>query len=263
MLRARKRFGQNFLHDANVIRRITAEIAPSGHERFIEIGGGLGALTEPLSAAAGRLDVIEIDTRLADALRERFAAMAHVRIHNEDALSFDYGACAFGAHTLRLAGNLPYNISTALLFTLLKVRDKISDMHFMLQKEVVDRMVAAPGTKSYGRLTVMLARWFDIERCFDIRPGSFRPQPKVMSTLARLRVRATPLFNVEDEQNFAALGAHLFSMRRKTLARALRGRLSATTLEHLGIEPSARAETLSPERLARLCDAARPSIERQ
>lgn len=254
--RARRRFGQNFLHDANVIRRIIAAIDPQPDEALLEIGGGLGALTAPLAESVRRLDVVEVDSRLAHKLRSTFDASPAVRIHEADALEFDIRTCLDEHEKLRVAGNLPYNISTPLLFHLAAFRTRIVDMHFMLQKEVVDRMTAQPGTKSYGRLTVMLSRWFDIEACFDIRPGSFRPQPRVMSTLARLRVRQRPRFSVASEERFAALVTHLFSMRRKTLGRALRGRIDTTILEALGIDPRARAETLSPERLAALADAA-------
>lgn len=253
---ARRRFGQNFLHDANVIRRIIDAISPQSVDHFIEIGGGHGALTLPLADQAGHLDVIEIDTHLASELRSRFDQNPKLRVFNADALDFDFSACAQGKNKLRVAGNLPYNISTPLLFRLQNYRTIILDMHLMLQKEVVDRMVAAPGTKAYGRLTVMLSRWFDIEACFDIRPGSFRPQPRVMSTLARLLVRETPRFDVSDEQRFAALVTHLFSMRRKTLGRALRGHVAPEVLTKLGIDAGTRAETLPPERLAEIAEAA-------
>ena len=254
-MHAKRRFGQNFLHDGNVIRRIVDAIAPQDSERFIEVGGGHGALTQPLAARVGRLDVIEIDTQLAESLARSFAETRHVTIHEADALRFDYSQFHAGKAELRVAGNLPYNISTPLLFHFMNFRTSIRDMHFMLQKEVVDRMVAAPGTRTYGRLTVMLSRWFDIEACFDIRPGSFRPQPRVMSTLARLSVRQTPRFEVADESRFAEVVAQLFSMRRKTLGRALRNRLTAERLTTLGFDPAVRAETLSPERLAQLADA--------
>lgn len=255
MLTARRRFGQNFLHDANVIRRIVACIDPRPDEHFIEIGGGLGALTAPLAQRVQRLDVVEIDTRLAEELRNQFAASDNVCIHNADALAFDFRSCMRGENKMRVAGNLPYNISTPLLFRLQDFRTAIVDMHVMLQKEVVDRMVAAPGSKTYGRLTVMLSRWFDIEACFDIRPGSFRPQPRVMSTLARLSVRREARFAVTDEKSFASLVTHLFSQRRKTLGRALRGRIAPEVLGNLGIDPATRAETLSPERLADIANA--------
>jgi len=254
-LPARRRYGQNFLHDANVIARILKAISPGSDEHFLEIGGGLGALTIPLARLVARLDVVEIDSRLVETLQAHFGAAEHVAIHHADALSFDVARCAQDEHELRVAGNLPYNISTPLLFHLATFKYLIRDMHFMLQKEVVDRMVATPGSKTYGRLTVMLSRWFDIEACFDIRPGSFRPQPRVMSTLVRMTVRDKPRFAVADEQRFAAVVAHLFSMRRKTLGRALRGHMAPGDLAKLGIDPMARAETLSPERLAALADA--------
>lgn len=253
---ARRRFGQNFLHDGNVIRRIVNAIAPDANDRFVEIGGGHGALTAPLAERVGHLDVIEIDTDLAAALSERFEKSTNVRIVTADALDFDFATCVSGENKLRVAGNLPYNISTPLLFRLQDYRTIILDMHLMLQKEVVDRMVAKPGTKAYGRLTVMLSRWFDIEACFDIRPGSFRPQPRVMSTLVRVLVREQARFDVSDESRFAALVTHLFSMRRKTLGRALRGHVASDALSELGIDPATRAETLSPQRLAQIAEFA-------
>jgi 16S rRNA (adenine1518-N6/adenine1519-N6)-dimethyltransferase len=253
---ARRRFGQNFLHDANVIRRIIDAISPQPDDRFIEIGGGHGALTAPLADQAAHVDVIEIDTQLVSELQQRFEQNPRLRIFNADALDFDFYACVEDENKLRVAGNLPYNISTPLLFRLQNYRTIILDMHLMLQKEVVDRMVAEPGTKAYGRLTVMLARWFDIQACFDIRPGSFRPQPRVMSTLVRLSVREEPRFEVSDEQRFSALVTHLFSMRRKTLGRALRGHAAAGALTQLGIDPGTRAETLSPACLAAISEAA-------
>ena len=254
---ARKRYGQHFLHDGNVIRRILDAIAPRDTDRFVEIGGGLGALSVPLAPLVGHLDIVEVDSRLAAELRTAFDGTAGVTVHEADALELDLAACCPTGDRVRIAGNLPYNISTQLLFRLMTFRSLILDMHCMLQKEVVDRMTAAPGSKAYGRLTVMLSRWFDIEACFDIRPGSFRPPPRVMSTLARITVREQPRFEVADEARFAALVAHLFSMRRKTLGRALRGRISADTLATLGIDASTRAETLSPARLAELADASR------
>jgi 16S rRNA (adenine1518-N6/adenine1519-N6)-dimethyltransferase len=153
---------------------------------------------------------------------------------------------------LRIVGNLPYNISTPLLFRFLSLRTLIKDMHLMLQREVAVRMTAQPGGKDYGRLTVMLALWADIERCFDIGPGAFTPPPRVWSTVIRVMPRATPRFSVADEARFAKLVAHLFSMRRKTLGRALRGRLTAEQITAAGIDPRARPETLQPADFARL-----------
>jgi 16S rRNA (adenine1518-N6/adenine1519-N6)-dimethyltransferase len=252
---ARKRYGQHFLHDKNVIRRIVAAIDPTSNDRIVEIGGGLGALSLPLAPLVAHIDVVEIDERLAAELGQALESYGNTRIHRADALKFDFGTLHEGDIPLRVVGNLPYNISTPLLFHLLRFKSIIRDMHVMLQKEVIDRMVAPPGSKTYGRLSVMLARWTDIEACFDIKPGSFTPPPRVMSSFARLTVRQTPKFPVADEQRFAALVAHLFSMRRKTLGRALHGRITAAQLAELGLEPMTRAETLSPAQLAALSDA--------
>ncbi len=247
-MRTRRRFGQHFLHDPAVIERIVAAIDPAPDQRIVEIGGGPGALTVPLRDRAGKLDVIEIDTDLAPVLGE----LDGVTVHTGDVLAFDFAALAAGGKPLRIAGNLPYNISTPILFHLLATRHVISDMHLMLQKEVVTRMSAQPGGKDYGRLTVMLSAWLDIEPLFDVGPGAFRPPPKVWSTVARIRVRAQPRFEIADEQRFASLVALLFSMRRKTLGRSLRGRIEPASMHRIGIDPGARPETLSPEDFARL-----------
>ena len=253
-LRARKRFGQHFLHERNVIERIVAAIAPRVSDHVVEIGGGHGALTRPLAARVARLDVIEIDRELAARLAAAFADEPRVAIHCADALTFELDRLA-QAEPLRVVGNLPYNISTPLLFRLLSFRSIVRDMHLMLQKEVVERMVAQPGIKDYGRLTVMLSRWADVEACFDIGPGAFTPAPKVRSSLVRIAVRETPRFSVADETKFARVVGDLFSMRRKTLGRSLRGRVAPSAFAELGIDPSARAETLSPALLARLAEA--------
>ena len=255
--RPRKRFGQHFLHDPGVVERIVAAVAPGPADHIVEIGGGHGVLTRPLAQHVGRLDVIEIDRDLGAELSTAFAGEPHVSIHIADALEFDLGRLC-PASSLRVAGNLPYNISTPLLFRLLSFRSIVRDMHLMLQKEVVDRMIALPGSRRYGRLTVMLAQWTDIETCFDIGPGAFRPPPKVWSSLVRVHVRRTPRFEVADEQRFAQVVRHLFSMRRKTLARSLRGRISSASLSALGIDPAARAETLTPATLAKLAEAVDP-----
>ena len=254
-LHARKRFGQHFLHDANIVNRIIREIDPQDDQHIVEIGGGLGALSTPLAPLAGRFDIVELDDRFVPRLSEEFRDRPNVHVHHADALKFNFGALAEGGKKIRVVGNLPYNISTPLLFHLLEFRSSVEDMHFMLQKEVVDRMAAPPGNKTYGRLSVMLSRWTQIESCFDIRPGSFSPPPKVMSSIARLRVRTSPRFNVINEQRFAKLVTHLFSMRRKTVGRSLRGMISADKLAALGIDPKARAETFAPEIFAQLSDA--------
>ena len=187
-MRARKRFGQHFLHDPGTIERILAAIAARPGEALVEIGPGQGALTGSLLAAAGALDVIEIDRDLAGALRQQYAGQPELRVHEADALEFDYGALA-RAHTrpLRVVGNLPYNISTPLLFRLLAYSQHIHDLHFMLQKEVVDRIVAAPGSKQYGRLGVMLAPRVHATRLLEVGPGAFRPAPRVWSAVVANR----------------------------------------------------------------------------
>jgi len=255
-MRARRRFGQNFLHDPAVIERIVALIDPQAGQHLVEIGPGLGALTRPLFAAAGALDVIEIDRDLAGTLRQEFAAHAQLRVHAADALRFDYAALARapGAR-LRLIGNLPYNISTPLLFHLLGFSEHIADMHFMLQKEVVDRIVAAPGGRQYGRLGVMLAPRVQADRLLDIGPGAFRPAPRVTSSIVRLLVRPTPPAWAA-EPYYGAVVAAAFGQRRKMLSNALAALLSPAQIEAAGVDPRARAETLAAPQFGALAQAA-------
>jgi 16S rRNA (adenine1518-N6/adenine1519-N6)-dimethyltransferase len=258
---ARKRFGQHFLHDPAVIRRIIAAIDPAPDDNLVEIGGGMGALTAPLLERVEALHVIEIDTRLAtelerlsDSRARRPVGAARLVVHRADALDFDFTALATPERKLRIVGNLPYNISTPLLFRLLELKQSIRDMHVMLQKEVVTRMTAGPGSKDYGRLTVMLAAWADIERCFDIGPGAFAPAPKVWSTFVRIVPRTSPRFVIADAAQFASLVARLFSMRRKTIGRSLKGRATAPAIAAAGIDPRARPEDLAPAEFARLAE---------
>jgi 16S rRNA (adenine1518-N6/adenine1519-N6)-dimethyltransferase len=251
-LRAKKRLGQHFLHDPAVIRKLVDLIDPKPSDTMVEIGSGPGALTAPLTERLERLHVVELDRELAAELPSRVQRPERLVVHNADALRFDFGALAQGPRSLRVVGNLPYNISTPLLFHLLGFEGVIADLHVMLQREVVDRMVAAPGGKEYGRLTVMLALWARCEACFDVGPGAFTPPPKVWSTVVRLKPHDAPPFDVADRKRFAEIVAHLFSMRRKTLGRALRGRLTAAQIESVGIDPRARPETLAPADFARL-----------
>jgi 16S rRNA (adenine1518-N6/adenine1519-N6)-dimethyltransferase len=252
-LPARKSLGQHFLHDPAVIDRIVATIDPEPDDLVVEVGGGQGALTRPLLERVRRLHVIETDARFIPGLTA-LAPQDRLRVHAADALDFDFSSLAEGPGTLRLVGNLPYNISTPLLFRFLEFRDVLRDLHLMLQKEVVDRMIAAPGTKTYGRLTVMLAPWTRIGRCFDIGPGAFRPAPRVWSSIVRILPLREPAFRVADEAAFRALVAFAFSMRRKTLRRILKGRVTPDALEAAGFDPIARPETLSPEDFARLSE---------
>jgi 16S rRNA (adenine1518-N6/adenine1519-N6)-dimethyltransferase len=251
-VRAKKRLGQHFLHDPAVIRRLVDAIRPLPADTMVEIGGGTGALTIPLCAVLDRLHVVEIDRDLAAALPGRVAHPERLVVHQADALEFDFATLAAGPRSLRVVGNLPYNISTPLLFHLLEFAPVIKDLHVMLQREVVERMTASPGGKEYGRLTVMLALAARAEACFDIGPGAFTPPPKVWSTVVRLVPHAAPPFVVADRERFARLVAQLFSMRRKTLGRALKGSLTPAEIAAAGIDPKARPETLAPADFARL-----------
>lgn len=251
---ARKSLGQNFLHDPAVIARIIDTIAPRPDDIFVEIGGGHGALTFPLAGRVSQLHVIELDRELAARLSERCGEYPGLTVHQANALKFDLGAVAAGC-PLRIAGNLPYNISTPLLFRLLQQHELIGDMHLMLQKEVVRRMCASPGGKEYGRLTVMLGAAASAKRCFDIGPGAFTPAPRVWSSIVRVVPHAAPPFELRDPKGFANLVTRLFSMRRKTLARGLKGLLDENGINALGLDPRARPETLPPADFARLADA--------
>jgi 16S rRNA (adenine1518-N6/adenine1519-N6)-dimethyltransferase len=255
-MRARKRFGQHFLHDPVVIARIVAAIAPQVGDAMVEIGPGPAALTGPLLAACGQLDAIEIDRDLAAALRTRFANQPGFRLHEADALDMDWTALSRErGQALRLVGNLPYNISTPLLFGLLQHAAVIRDMHFMLQKEVVDRIVAAPDTESYGRLGVMLAPRVIATRVLEVGPGAFRPPPKVRSAVVRLLMRPdTPVWAQGPE--YAAVVTAAFGQRRKTLRNSLATLLSAAQIAAAGIDPGARAETLTSAQFGALAQAA-------
>ncbi|HVN99297.1 MAG TPA: 16S rRNA (adenine(1518)-N(6)/adenine(1519)-N(6))-dimethyltransferase RsmA [Steroidobacteraceae bacterium] len=251
-MRARKRFGQHFLHDPAVIGRIVGAIAPRAGEALVEIGPGPGALTDPLLRAADSLDVIEIDRDLAGALRRRFGGHPALHIHEGDALAFDFAALARQrGRRLRVVGNLPYNISTPLLFHLLAAADALIDMHFMLQKEVVDRIVAAPGSRQYGRLGVMLAPRVRATKLLDIGPGAFQPPPRVWSALVRLELRVDAPHWAALPQ-YATVVAAAFGQRRKTLRNALAGLLDAAQIGAAGIDPGARAETLAAADFGRL-----------
>jgi len=254
--RARKRFGQHFLHDPAVIARIVQAVGLRSGEAAVEIGPGHGALTAGLLAAAGQLDAIEIDRNLAAALQARFGSEPRWVLHQTDALEIDWPALAAARGSrLRLIGNLPYNISTPLLFRLLESAAAISDMHFMLQKEVVDRMVAPPGSRDYGRLTVMLAPRAMATRLFEVGPGAFRPAPRVHSAVVRLVVaRALPAW--ARAPLYGEIVTAAFGQRRKTLRNALRRYLTPEAIAALGIDPGVRAETLSPEHFGDLALAA-------
>lgn len=248
--RPRKRFGQHFLHDRAVIERIVASIAPQPGDRLVEIGPGRGALTLPLLATGARLDAIELDRDLIPALREHRANFHSFGLHHADALSFDYATLA-GHGPLRLVGNLPYNISTPLLFHLLAAAPHIHDMHFMLQKEVVDRLTAAPGTRAYGRLTVTVAARAQATTLFAVGPDAFTPPPRVWSAVVRIRPRPAP-FEIDSTANFDRIVKAAFAQRRKTLNNSLRALLDRGNFDAAGVDPSLRAERLTPADFARL-----------
>jgi 16S rRNA (adenine1518-N6/adenine1519-N6)-dimethyltransferase len=241
---ARKRFGQNFLVDAQVIGEIVAAVAPRRDDLVVEIGPGLGALTGPLLGRLDHLHVVEIDRDIVARLRQRYSP-ERLTIHEGDALAFDFGALAdCDGKQLSVVGNLPYNISTPLLFHLAQFADRTREMHFMLQKEVVERMVAEPGTADYGRLSVMLQYRFVMDWLLDVPPESFDPAPKVDSAVVRLIPRAQEDLTVRDEARFAGLVAAAFGQRRKMLRNNLKGLVDDGLLERLGIAPTARAEEL-------------------
>ena len=243
--RARKRFGQNFLVDGNIIRNIVSAIDPKPGEAMVEIGPGLGAMTRPLAAKLDRLHVIEIDRDLAARLREGELADT-LAIHEQDALKFDFTALGIELDApLRVVGNLPYNISSPLLFHLADHAARVRDMTFMLQKEVVDRIVAAPDTEAYGRLSVMLQYRFECTHVFDVPPGAFRPMPKVMSAIVRLTPRSLAQLDARDPLLLSDIVKAAFGQRRKTLRNTLREWLTPDDWDALGIDASRRGETLS------------------
>lgn len=255
--RARKRFGQNFLVDGNIIRRIVAAIAPRPGDNLVEIGPGLGGLTRPVLAASGHLRVVEIDRDLIERLGAEFAGQA-LEIHQGDALKFDFGALG---GDLRVIGNLPYNISTPILFHLSEYAERIRDMTFMLQREVVERMVAEPGSADYGRLSVMLQYRFRVDKQFDVAPGAFRPVPKVTSAIVRVTPRPAQELGARDAALLARIVSAAFGQRRKTLRNTLRDLAGDAMLAELGIDPGLRGERLSVDdfvRIANRCADAGP-----
>jgi 16S rRNA (adenine1518-N6/adenine1519-N6)-dimethyltransferase len=250
--RPRKRFGQNFLHDQSVIAHLVAVIAPQPNDALVEIGPGLGALTCPLLERSAVLDVIELDRDLLAPLQQRCAGLGELRIHAADALSFDFTRLAPPGTRLRIVGNLPYNISTPLLFHLLAQAEVVRDMHFMLQKEVVDRLAAVPGTADYGRLSVMVQYRCAVTPLFSIGPGAFTPAPKVDSAVVRLVPHAVPPVAVRDIHVFERVVKQAFAQRRKTLHNNLKGVLDDAQLHSAGIDPGLRAERLTLAQFAAL-----------
>jgi 16S rRNA (adenine1518-N6/adenine1519-N6)-dimethyltransferase len=248
---ARKRFGQNFLADPHYVARIADAVAPRPGETVVEIGPGLGALTEALIARAGRIVAVEIDRDLAARLRERYPP-ERLELVVGDALAFDFASLG---RDLRVVGNLPYNISSPLLFHLAAQAHALRDLTVMLQREVVARMTAAPATPDYGRLTVMLQATFEVERLFTVPAGAFRPAPKVESAVARLVPLGAARPPIADAARFAGVVAAAFSQRRKTLRNALASVVTPEAFAAAGIDPQRRGETLSVAEFVALADA--------
>lgn len=249
---ARKRFGQNFLHDDFWIARISAAIDPKPGEEIIEIGPGQAALTRYLVAGAKSVRAVEIDRDLALWLKTQFSA-SELTLIEEDALKLNWLELA-GSGKLRIVGNLPYNISSPLLFKLMEAADSVLDQHFMLQREVVDRMVAAPGSKTYGRLSAMLQYRYRMQKLFDVPPGAFTPAPKVVSSVVRMIPKKPEEVPKTDFTLFGEVVAAAFGQRRKTLRNALGKLLTQEDIASCGIDPQARAETLPLESFVALSD---------
>jgi len=233
--RSRRRFGQHFLTDPGVVDAILRAVHATKDDVVVEIGPGQGAITAALAASAGHLHAIELDRDLA--------------AHEADALAFDFGALG---DRLRIVGNLPYNISTPLLFHLLKLRDRIVDMHFMLQKEVVDRMAAAPGSKAYGRLGIMLGCHLNIESLFDVDRSAFDPPPRVTSAVVRLDPLPPGTFNIEDDTLLAKVVTSAFMKRRKTIRNSLKDIAAVSDLDAVGIDAGLRPEQISISKYVQL-----------
>ena len=252
--KARKRFGQNFLHDPGVIEHIISSIAATEQQHLVEIGPGKGALTEHLIRSAGVLDVIELDRDLVPLLQARFSAYENFTIHSADALKFDFSSLVTEPspavqRKLRLVGNLPYNISTPLIFHLLENVDIIDDMHFMLQKEVVDRLTASPGNKIYGRLSILVQYLCHAQQLFIVPPGAFSPAPKVDSAIVQLTPRSshttTGILQNATTEDLSFIARAAFAQRRKTLRNNLKKIMSDAQIRQCDIDPGRRAETLT------------------
>ncbi len=248
----RKRFGQHFLHDQNVIDRIINAIHPESDQPIVEIGPGQGALTLPLLKRIGELHVVEFDRDLAQIISGHCKNIGTLHMHCADALEFDF--CKLAEKRIRVIGNLPYNISTPLIFHLLDQLACINDMLFMLQEEVVDRMNAGPGSRTYGRLSVMVQSQCRVQKLFRVGPGAFNPPPKVESAIVRLTPHETPVAEIKNHAAFATIVRESFNQRRKTLRNALRNFLDAKQIESLGIDPGLRPEQMTIRQFASLAN---------
>lgn len=241
----RKRFGQHFLEDANVIQQIIAAINPKTSDHLVEIGPGLGALTRQLLPRVQQLDVVELDRNLIPLLKTACHHLGNLIIHQHDALAFDFAALREDDRLLRIVGNLPYNISTPLLFHLIKQAHAIQDMYFMLQKEVVDRIAAAPGSHTYGRLSIMVQYYCRTDILFTVSRDAFQPPPQVTSSVIHLTPYTTPPYPCQDLPLFENIVRHAFNQRRKTIHNALKLYVDPTLWHALDIDPNLRPEQLS------------------
>ncbi len=251
-MKAKKRFGQNFLHDPNIVQKIIHAANPRADDIFCEIGPGHGAITGELVDKVGQLHLVELDSDLIPGLEEKYGDRPHVHIHHQDALKLKIHQLA-GGRKVRVIGNLPYNVSTPLLIHLLKQAGHIEDMLFMLQKEVVTRVAAQPGGRDYGRLSVMLQHRLDLHPLFVVKPGSFYPAPQVDSQMIRLAPKEAP--PVVDFGSLEAVVRQAFSQRRKTLRNNLKGLCPVACLEALGLDPRQRPETVSVSQYVKLTNA--------
>ncbi|GAC13153.1 16S rRNA (adenine(1518)-N(6)/adenine(1519)-N(6))-dimethyltransferase RsmA [Aliiglaciecola lipolytica] len=242
---ARKRFGQNFLHDAYIIDQIVSAINPQEGENLVEIGPGLAALTEPVCAQVSKLNVVELDRDLASRLKSHPFIASKLNVIEADALKYDFSQLCDEQNPLRVFGNLPYNISTPLMFHLFSFANKVKDMHFMLQKEVVNRLAAKAGEKNYGRLSVMAQYHCQVVPVLHVPPGAFNPPPKVDSAVVRLLPHEQKPVEVKDEKMLNQACAQAFNQRRKTIRNSLKKLIEEKQLEDLGINPELRAENLS------------------
>lgn len=250
----RKRFGQHFLHDKAVIARIIATLSPKPDDHLIEIGPGQGALTFPLLEKIKQLEVIEIDRDLIAELEKYHPEKNELIIHSGNVLKFNFASLKKDARLFRLIGNLPYNISTPLLFHLLSFSDLIADMHFMLQKEVAERLAAKPNTDDYGRLSVMVQYHAQVELLFHVSPRAFNPPPQVQSSIVRLIPHRTPLFPVQNYTLFENMVRAAFGQRRKTLRNSLKKWINDDDWAHMGIHSDARPENLSVKDFATIAN---------
>lgn len=256
----RKRFGQNFLHDPHIIDHILSNIDAHATQHWVEIGPGQGALTEPLLNLGVQLDVIELDRDLVKLLKSKFQQFKNINIHSHDALQFDFASLSRNTEKIHIIGNLPYNISTPLLFHLLDHTENIADMHFMLQKEVTDRICATPGSKKYGRLSVMIQFFCTTEHLFDVPASSFTPAPKVTSAMVKLTPHQSTPVNIHSFDHFKLVVNQAFSQRRKTLRNALRKLLTEEQIIESGIDAGLRAERISLEEFATLSNLLKDQV---